>query len=71
MDINTTLSLLNLDTSRSGSEPVGGHTLASLRHLYPELNRLFDRLEWLEEGVEQYGDPQELSEAIDKLRQLT
>lgn len=66
MTFDTTRALLDVETSTRGTKPVPTERIDDLKVRYPELTRVLDRLQDLEDLVEKYGDPQELSQQLDE-----
>lgn len=68
MTFDMTRALLDVETSTRGTKPVPTERIDDLKVRYPELVRVLDRLQDLEDLVEKYGDPQELSQQLAEAR---
>lgn len=68
MTFDMTRALIDVETSAGGAEPVPTERIDDLKVRYPELIRILDRLQDLEDLVEEYGDPQDLSQQLDDER---
>lgn len=68
MTFDMTRALLDVETSTRGTKPVPTERIDDLKVRYPELVRVLDRLQDLEDLVEEYGDPQDLSQQLDDER---
>jgi len=68
MTFDMTRALIDVETSAEGAKPVLTERIDDLKVRYPELTRILDRLQELEDLVEEYGDPQDLSQQLDDER---